>query len=259
MNVVVTGGGTIAPIDDVRHLANVSSGRFSAMIAEACLKHGASVWHIHTPAAQLPYKRQAQFDLNTTDPEAEQARLAALQREWRSVADQLHLVPLAEGTVAEYAASLERVLRNQSIDVAFLAMAVSDFEPRPIPGKLNSQAESIIIHALRTPKVIRSVRDWSPRLFLVGFKLLSRVPLPDLLAEAEAACLANRADLTVANDLQTLRDGQHTVHLVRPEHPPETLQSGGTLADRLVDRVFALAEQRRTTTPHPSVRNAVDG
>lgn len=244
MNVVVTGGGTIAPIDDVRHLANVSSGRFSAMIAEACLKHGAKVWHIHTPAAQLPYNRLARFDLNTTDPDAELARLAELQREWRTVADRLHLVPLADGTVADYAENLERVLVEQSIDVAFLAMAVSDFEPRPIPGKINSQAESIIIHALRTPKVIQSVRDWAPHLFLVGFKLLSRVPLGELLAEAESACLANRADLTVANDLQTLREGRHTVHLVRPDHPVETLEPGGSLADQLVRRVFALAKAR---------------
>jgi phosphopantothenate---cysteine ligase (CTP) len=39
--VVVPGGGTIAPIDDARHLANISSGRFSATIVEACLKRGA--------------------------------------------------------------------------------------------------------------------------------------------------------------------------------------------------------------------------
>lgn len=241
MNVVVTGGGTIAPIDDVRNLANVSSGRFSAMISEACLKRGASVWHIHTPSAQLPYARLARLDLDATDPEGELTRLAGLQRDWRGVADRLHLVPLKRGTVTDYATTLERVLRDHSIDVAFLAMAVSDFEPRPISGKLDSETESLTIHALRTPKVIRSVRDWSPDVFLVGFKLLSRVPLPDLLAEAEAACRTNRADLTVANDLQTLRAGQHTVHLVRPGHDPETLEPGESLADRLVSRVFDLA------------------
>jgi phosphopantothenoylcysteine synthetase/decarboxylase len=152
MNVVVTGGGTIAPIDDVRNLANVSSGRFSAMIAEACLRRGASVWHIHTPSAQLPFARLARFDLDAADPEAELARLAGLQREWRSVADRLHLVPLKQGTVTDYATNLERVLRTQPIDVAFLAMAVSDFEPRPITGKLDSHGESLTIHALRPRK-----------------------------------------------------------------------------------------------------------
>jgi phosphopantothenate-cysteine ligase len=241
MNVVVTGGGTVAPIDDVRYLANVSSGRFSAMISEACLNRGASVWHIHTPLAQRPLLRQARFDLEAADPDAEFERLAALRRKWRAVAGRLHLVPLAHGTVAEYASTLQRVLHDHPIDVALLAMAVSDYEPVPIAGKLDSQAESLTIHAPRTAKVIRSVRDWSPHVFLVGFKLLSRATVADLHREAETACRTNRADLTVANDLQTLRSGRHSVHLVRPGQPPETLQPGEDLADRLVDRVFALA------------------
>ena len=38
MNVVVTGGATIAPIDDVRQLTNVSTGRFGAAITEACFE-----------------------------------------------------------------------------------------------------------------------------------------------------------------------------------------------------------------------------
>src|SRR5262249_51179562 len=112
--------------------------------------------------------------------------------------------------------------------------------PEPIAGKLDSEAESLIIRARRTPKVIRSVRDWSPAVFLVGFKLLSRASLPDLLREAEAACHINRADLTVANALQSLRAGRHTVHLVRPGEPAETLEPGESLAERLVERVFSL-------------------
>ena len=45
MNVVVTGGGTIAPIDDVRLMTNVSSGRFAAAITEACLDRGHGLAH----------------------------------------------------------------------------------------------------------------------------------------------------------------------------------------------------------------------
>ncbi|MGE5756352.1 MAG: phosphopantothenoylcysteine decarboxylase [Planctomycetaceae bacterium] len=249
MNVVVTGGGTIAPIDDVRHLANLSSGRFSATIAEACLKRGASVWHIHAPAAQLPFARRAAFDLDAPDPEAELARLAGLHQEWRRVRDRLHLVPLRRGTVADYAQSLEQVLRARSIDVAFLAMAVSDFEPAPVAGKLDSEADALTIRALRTPKVIRSVRDWAPGVYLVGFKLLSRVGAAELVRHAEVACRVNRADLTVANDLETLRLGRHTVHLVRPGHPPETLGPDDDVAGRLVDRVFARAAERASARP----------
>ena len=244
MNVVVTGGGTIAPIDDVRRITNVSSGRFSAAIAEACLGRGATVWHVHAPAAQLPLWREARFDLDAADPYAEHARLERLRRRWREVRDRLHLVPLPRGTVADYAGTLKRVLRTSAIDVVFLAMAVSDFEPAPASGKLDSDAEALVVRCLPTPKVIRSVRDWSPGVYLVGFKLLSGADPSELIRRAEEACRTNRADLTVANDLRTLSAGRHTVHLVRPGHPPETLLPGDDLADRLVARVFAWSAAR---------------
>jgi len=246
MNVVVTGGGTVAPIDDVRQIANVSTGRFSAAISEACLKRGAAVWHVHTPQAQLPFLRSARFDLTITEAGtgAEHARLERLHMQWRTVADQLHLVPLNQATVADYAANLERVLRAQPIDVAFLAMAVSDFEPEPHDGKLDSDVETMVIRCRPTPKVIRSVRDWAPGLYLVGFKLLSRAGAAELIHQAEAACRINRADLTVANDLQTLQAGGHMIHLVRPGQVTETLGPDEALADKLVDRVFAWAAAR---------------
>ena len=244
MNVVVTGGGTLAPIDDVRQIANVSTGRFSAAISEACLARGAAVWHVHTPAAQLPFLRSARFDLNTTDPAAEHARLDRLYLHWQTAAERLHLVPLIQATVADYAANLERILRSQPIDVAFLAMAVSDFEPEPFTGKLDSDVETTVLRCRPTPKVIRSVRDWSPGLYLVGFKLLSRVDPAELRQQAEAACRINRADLTVANDLQTLKAGSHTIHLVRPGHPPETLGPDPALAEQLVDQVLTWAATR---------------
>jgi len=244
MNVVVTGGGTVAPIDDVRQIANVSTGRFSAQISEACLARGATVWHIHVPAAQLPFLRSAVYDLAATDPAAEHARLERLQTQWHTHAPRLHLVSLEEGTVAEYAASLERVLRSQPIDIAFLAMAVSDFEPDAFAGKLDSGVATLVIRGHRTPKVIQSVRDWSPGVYLVGFKLLSRAEPTDLIREAEAACRVNRADLTVANDLQTIRAGAHTIHLVRPGHTTETIGPGEGVAERLVERAMAWSATR---------------
>ncbi len=126
-------------------------------------------------------------------------------------------------------------------------MAVSDFEPEPWLGKLSSDAESLVLHCRRTPKVIRSVRDWAPSIYLVGFKLLSRADPDELIRAAEIACRVNRADLTVANDLQSSAQGRHTVHLVRPGLAPETLAPGDDLAERLVDRVLAWAAEARAT------------
>jgi phosphopantothenate---cysteine ligase (CTP) len=252
MNVVVTGGGTIAPIDDVRLMTNLSSGRFASAITEACLDRGATVWHVHTSAAQLPLIRFNRFELDAADPATEHDRLEQLRHRWLNVRDRLHLVPLGTGTVGDYAETLKGLLQSHSIDVAFLPMAVSDFEPEPRVGKLSSDAESLVLHCRRTPKVIRSVRDWSASIYLVGFKLLSGADPDELIRVAELACRNNRADLTVANDLASLRAGRHTVHLVRIGSRPETLVPGNNLAGRLVDRVLAWAvEARDIPSPPP--------
>ncbi len=246
MNVVVTAGGTRAPIDDVRHIANVSTGRFGASIAEAALRRGASVWYVHAPPALRPFDLASRFDLDAPDPLAEHDRLDRLRDDWLAARDRYHPVPLTTGTVPEYAGRLESVLRERPIDVVFLAMAASDFAPEPIVGKIPSDAETLTLRCRRLPKVIRSVRDRSPSTYLVGFKLLSSAPHADLIRQALAGCRSNRADLTIANDLSTLRAGQHTIHLVRPDRPTETLGPGGSIADALIDRVFTWAAGRQT-------------
>lgn len=244
LNVVVTGGGTVAPIDDVRYLANASTGRFSSEITEAWLDHGAAVWHVHTPQAVRPFERSAQMRLEA-DESAELERLRALAVRYRMCRDRLRLVELPTGTVAEYAEALEGLLRAEPIDAAFLAMAVSDYLPERAAGKIDSEREELVIQCRRAPKVIRSVRDWAPGIYLVGFKLLSEVGEDVLIRTAAAACAANRADLTVANDLRTVREGRHVIHLVRPDGAAETLGPGGEIARSLVDRVHAEVAARR--------------
>jgi len=244
MNVLVTAGGTLAPIDDVRQIANVSTGRFGATIAEAALERGAHVWYLHTPTALRPFDRSARFDLDADDPAAEFARLGRLRDRWLAVRHRCHFVPLQTGTMLEYADRFRELLTGQPLDVAFLAMAASDFAPEPQPGKLASNVAELVLRCRRLPKLIASARDLAPTLYLVGFKLASHVPPDELLRQATVAGIENRADLTVANDLETVRSGQHTIHLVRPGHPPETLGPDPTLADQLVDRVFEWATGR---------------
>jgi phosphopantothenate-cysteine ligase len=241
MRVVVTGGGTIAPIDDVRHVANASTGRFSAAITEAWLDRGATVRHIHAPKAESPIRRRLDtIDLDT-DPAELHRSLDEVALCWRVHRDRLRLVPLDRGDVDDYATTLMRTLLDPVgwADVVLLAMAVSDYEPEPSPGKIGSDAEELVIRCRRSPKVIRHVRDWAPGAYLVGFKLLSGSTESELIRAAEEACVTNRADLTVANDLQHYRAGRHTIHLVRPGHPVETLcATDGDLAPRLVDRII---------------------
>ncbi len=60
--------------------------------------------------------------------------------------------------------------------------------PEPTSGKLSSDADDLTIRCHRLPKVIQSVRDWSPEVYLVGFKLLSNAPEAELIRQAREAC-----------------------------------------------------------------------
>ncbi|RUL82952.1 phosphopantothenoylcysteine decarboxylase domain-containing protein [Tautonia sociabilis] len=243
MRVLVTGGGTTAPIDDVRHLANASTGRFSAAITEAWLERGASVWHLCAPNAERPFHRDAPWWNLDRDPDELHRRLDEALRRYRAHRDRLTLLPLAENTVAGYARALERTLLDPGgIDVIVLAMAASDYEPALTPGKISSEADELLLRCRKAPKVIRGVRDRAPGAYIVGFKLLSGASEAELIQAAEDSCRVNRVDLTVANDLRRYRAGRHTIHLVRPGHPVETYgPADGDLAAILVDRVSSWA------------------
>lgn len=234
MRILITAGGTRAYIDEVRWIGNVSSGRFGADIAKACLRRGAEVVHLHADGAQLPFQHTIDLmaDLEGQFAECrEQARLAA---EWHF---RYRTVPFKK--VSEYAEELERLLRSEPFDVVFLAAAVSDYAPRELPGKIRSDADEIVVRLARVPKLIARVKTWAPKVYQVGFKLLAGADEDELLEAARTAAAENHSDLTVANDLRPLRQGNHTIHLVRLGYPTETYSASDNPAERLVERVFA--------------------
>lgn len=236
MRVLVTAGGTRAPLDEVRWIGNVSTGRFGAEISLECLRRGAEVVHLHARGAEMPFQRTIDFERDW------EGQLSAARK------DALTLEPLVARyrsivftEVGEYAALLEETLRTGDIDVAFLAAAVSDYAPEPVAGKISSQSADVLVRMTAVPKLIARVKDWAPDVYQVGFKLLAGSSEEELIETARRSGLAHRSDLTVANDLRPLRQGRHTVHLVRDGHPTETFGPDEHPAERLVERVLRWA------------------
>lgn len=187
LRAVVTAGGTEEAIDDVRILSNVSSGRFGAAIARALERRGVATTVLASRA------------------------LAARPDELRG-----RIRTVAYRGFAE----LDRALRQLEADppdLVFMAAAVSDFSPSPAAGKLPSDAATLDVHLTRNPKLLARLRSsLGPGVVLVGFKLLSRVTTDELERVARAQAVAASLDLTVANDLQDLKDDRHPVLVVPP-------------------------------------------
>ncbi len=185
MKVLVTSGATREPIDSVRFISNLSSGRTGAAICDALAARRCEVTQVHG---------------------TDSARSAAAAR---------HV------TFADHAsldAQLRRLLGEGGFHAVVHAAAVSDYAPdsAALQAKFASGQE----HTIRLrplPKIIDRIRGYAGAadLTLVGFKLTHE---PAAAARAQAVLeLMHRsgADYVVHNDVATLADGPrhlYTVH-----------------------------------------------
>lgn len=224
MRAVVTAGGTSEPIDDVRVVTNLSTGRTGLAVARALRERGVDVDLLAGPGV---------------DPREAPAGVRVAR--FRSTAD------------------LEAALGAQEPpDLLFMAAAVADYSPVPHQGKLRSDADELVVRMRRNPKLLAGLRErWGEGPVLVGFKLLSGATREVLIDAARGQNRAYGLDLTFANDLSEVSSDAHAGWLVLSEGG--ALRATGSkddVARQLVDQALrARAAQRPTfarsaTPPH---------
>lgn len=209
MHVLVTAGGTREPIDEVRFVSNVSTGRLGATIAETLLAAGEQVTLLAGVGSVRPgpHPRLTIVEFGST----------------RDLLDRL-LASLAAAGAAQ---------------VMIHAAAVADYAPEPVRGKIKSNASELVLRLLPTPKVADAVRRSFPRLKLVLFKLESRISRDELFARATATRVRVGADAIVANLLEDVGPADHQAWLLRADGSSEAF------ADRAALACGLLAEVRR--------------
>jgi len=182
--VVVTSGATREPIDSVRFISNLSSGRTGAMICEALVARGFQV-----------------------------TQLAGV--------DSVQAAGVARREAFTDHASLDTALRRLARDIACAAVihtaAVGDFAvaDAQTDAKIASGSE-MSVKLQPTYKIIDRIMGYAgnPEMILVGFKLTHD---PDAGAQAKAArdlLKRSRARFVVQNDVSTLAAGEEHLFFV---------------------------------------------
>ena len=234
ISVLVTAGGTIEDIDNVRGITNHASGRLGSLIADEFARGGDRVTYLCGESALRP-----------------------------AIAPCETIV--IRGT-SQLANELERLLREQPFDCVIHTMAVSDFTPvgavgmdelalaiedallsctsrgvgeavcaalqtvkaQPAQTKISSKSGGLVLILEQTPKVIRRIKELQPATLLVGFKLLSHSREEDLLAAAGGLMADCGCDYVLANDLRDISGERHAAMLM---DRAGNLQHGGTKAE----------------------------
>ncbi len=204
MNILITAGNTLVPIDRVRCITNVFTGRTGAAIARCAWERGHTVTLLtsHPEAVDNPPQGE-RWDMK---PYRTFEDLQERMREWVT-AGRLNAV-IHCAAVSDYLAGgiyapasgthfCPENGRWQSASTAGPGMIVR------AAGKVKSDEPELWLRLVRAPKLIDYVRrEWRFRGLLVKFKLEVGITEEQLLDIAERSRLHSDADLMVANTLE---------------------------------------------------------
>ena len=224
MKILVTSGGTSEAIDRVRSITNHSTGHLGLVITEALIKAGHEVCLITTSQAVKPasHPNLKIIEIKNTLDLLEEMRNLVI--DYQVV---IHSMAVSDYTPV-YMTSLDEVQASQDLS-EFLTKQNTE-------SKISSKEEAQILFLKKNPKIISLVKEWNPKIHLIGFKLLVDVTKDHLIDVARESLNKNRADIIVANDLTQINSEQHLAYLVE-KNDYQTAYSKQEIAELLLEKI----------------------
>ena len=224
MKILVTSGGTSEAIDRVRSITNHSTGRLGLVITEALIKAGHEVCLITTSQAIKPvsHPNLKIIEIKNTLDLLEEMR--NLVKDYQVL---IHSMAVSDYTPV-YMTSIDEVQASQDIS-EFLTKHNTE-------TKISSKEDAQILFLKKNPKIISLVKEWNPKIHLIGFKLLVDVTEDHLIDVARESLKKNQADIIVANDLNQINSEQHLAYLVEKD-TYQTASSKTEIAELLLEKI----------------------
>ena len=214
-SILITSGPTRGYIDAVRYISNKSTGKLGATIAIEALKRDACVTFVYGTGSSVP---------NIT--------LSGKDRTRR-----LTLIEIE--TIDDLLITIQEKLKGKAFDAIVHAMAVLDYSPeKQSEGKITSNKDTLTIHLLKTPKVIKQIRTLCPHAFLIGFKLEVGLSKDELIERAYVSMIESGADLVVANNQNEIVGDKHRAYLINSHKEVESgCETKQGIASNLMDLI----------------------
>ena len=224
MKILVTSGGTSEAIDRVRSITNHSTGHLGLVITEALIKAGHEVCLITTSHAIKPASHPNLKIIeikNTLDLLVEMRNLV---KDYQVL---IHSMAVSDYTPV-YMTSLDEVQASPDLS-EFLTKQNTE-------SKISSKEDAQILFLKKNPKIISLVKEWNPKIHLIGFKLLVDVTKDHLIDVARESLKKNQADIIIANDLTQINSDQHLAYLIE-KNVYQTAYSKQEIAELLLEKI----------------------
>lgn len=232
--IVITAGGTSEKIDNVRKITNSSSGKLGLTIANHLLKENDDliIYYVCSKNSLRPLdKRIKVIEIDDTINLKKEIENLLLNEK---IDYFIHSMAVSD-YMTDYVTTIERIkasIKNTSnLEEAFSNIEIIN------ENKISSYEDNLVIVLKQTPKIISIIKDLSPQTYLVGFKLLDGVSKEELISVAKKLRDKNKCDLVVANDLATIRNGEHIAYIIDKNNEIEESHGKDDIAKKLVRRM----------------------
>ena len=135
--ILVIGGATAEPVDDIRLFTNRSSGKTAVSLVKNAYERGAAIelWYGHAKESIPSYITVKSFE---------------------TVDDLRNLV---------------KTNNLKQFDCIILCAAIGDYLPKKYKGKIPSGKKKLIVELSPTPKIIQAIKSKAPKVKLIAFKV----------------------------------------------------------------------------------------
>ena len=212
--ILITAGGTREPIDSVRYIGNMSSGRTASRLADELIDAGHQVTWLGAESAVTPQRPCAMPRFCSFD---------------------------------DLALQLQTLLAANEFDAVIHAAAVSDFSVASVltpegdlldghTGKLSSESD-LLLRLKANPKLLNRIRSWSKnrQVHVIGFKLTDTEDLQQRYAAVKKQFDDSDVDVVVHNDLADISSGEHPFCLHTSMQEAVQCRDTGVLAGTIND------------------------
>jgi len=176
--ILIIGGSTAEPIDDVRCITNMSSGRTALSLAKAAFYHGADVnlWYGQSKTPIPSFLKTTRF---------------------HTIEDIKKLISQSD---------------SNSFDVVIVCAALADYIPDKYQGKISSTNDKLVIQCHNAEKILPILRKKVLANKIIGFKLAESKK--ESIEKAKQLLNSIPLDAVVANNLSSIDSTEQTVWIV---------------------------------------------
>jgi phosphopantothenate-cysteine ligase len=247
---MITAGGTREQIDRVRSIANTSTGRLGALIAEAFSAYASvtKIYYLCGASAALPQSDKAEIIRVSDVASLETAVRDVLGRNQTDAV--IHCMAVSDYRVrrATSAAMLASALADRMGEASrlagraeaerFMTALLDEAAPVANGGKISSQIDRMVLVMEQTPKIISLFRELSPQSVLVGFKLLDHAAHDALTGAAHELLEKAGCDLVLANDMRDITENGHVGYLIGAGESIRRLDTKNEIAEAIAEAVL---------------------